>query len=114
MIDHDDVVLKCTICDGEYNPGTEGGRSGYIGILPVNFCPTCTAGIFDFAEQFSYEDIDEEQLRDNIVDYFNNNDKVCIKADEHYIVRCIHDLMSRAESCENRSDDRNGWGAPNW
>jgi hypothetical protein len=42
---------RCTICEGEFNPSTEGGRSGYIGILPVNFCPTCTAGILDFAEQ---------------------------------------------------------------
>lgn len=50
-VDHNDVVLSCTICSGEYNPGTEGGVSGYIGILPVNFCPTCKAGIFDFVEQ---------------------------------------------------------------
>jgi len=29
----------------------EGGVEGFIGILPVCFCPTCKAGIFDFAEQ---------------------------------------------------------------
>lgn len=52
-VDYEDVVLRCTICEGEFNPGTEGGRSGYIGILPVNFCPTCTVGILDFAEQNS-------------------------------------------------------------
>ena len=51
-VDHDDVVLRCTICEGEFNPGTEGGTAGYIGILPVSFCPTCHAGIMDYAEQF--------------------------------------------------------------
>jgi len=64
-IDRDDVVLSCTICSGEFNPGTEGGRCGYIGILPVNFCPTCTSGIMDFAEQFlEHEELvdDEKQL----------------------------------------------------
>jgi hypothetical protein len=61
-LDRDDVVLKCTICEGEYNPGTEGGRSGYIGILPVNFCPTCHVGIMDYAEQFRLlEDYDDYQ-----------------------------------------------------
>jgi hypothetical protein len=55
-LDRDDVVLKCTICEGEYNPGTEGGRSGYIGILPVN------VGIMDYAEQFRLlEDYDDYQ-----------------------------------------------------
>ena len=61
-VDHDDVVLRCTICEGEFNPGTEGGTAGYIGILPVSFCPTCHAGIMDYAEQFSstFEDYDEK------------------------------------------------------
>ena len=41
----------CTICNGIFNLDTEGGVEGYIGILPVQFCPTCKAGIFDFVEQ---------------------------------------------------------------
>jgi hypothetical protein len=97
-VDYEDVVLKCTVCDGEFNPGTEGGRSGYIGILPVNFCPTCTSGIFDFAEQQYIHS--EERLRDYIVDYFNDHEKVCIKANEDYIINYIHDLMERAEPCD--------------
>lgn len=40
----------CTICDGGFDPETEGGTEGYIGILPVSFCPTCRVGILDFAE----------------------------------------------------------------
>lgn len=41
----------CTVCNGEFNLDTEGGIDGFIGMLPVAFCPTCKAGIFDFAEQ---------------------------------------------------------------
>ncbi len=41
---------KCTICDGEFSFEDEGGSQGFIGILPVTFCPTCKAGIFDFVE----------------------------------------------------------------
>lgn len=58
-VDYDDVVLECTICCGPFNPGTEGGRCGYIGILPVSFCPTCYSGIMDFADQMR-EGEDEE------------------------------------------------------
>ena len=41
----------CTVCDGEFNIDQEGGAEGDIGILPVAFCPTCKAGILDFADQ---------------------------------------------------------------
>ena len=44
-------MLTCTVCDGPFDIETEGGRAGNIGIVPVAFCPTCTAGIMDFAEQ---------------------------------------------------------------
>ena len=49
--------MICTICDGEFDIETEGGDTGFIGILPVNFCPTCKAGILDYAEQFNYDDL---------------------------------------------------------
>ena len=41
----------CTICDGEFSLEDEGGSQGFIGMLPVTFCPTCKTGIFDFVEQ---------------------------------------------------------------
>ena len=41
----------CTVCDGPFDIELEGGVEGAIGILPVAFCPTCKAGIMDFAEQ---------------------------------------------------------------
>lgn len=40
----------CTICSGLFSIETEGGCHGFIGILPVAFCPTCRAGILDFAD----------------------------------------------------------------
>jgi len=49
----EDSVTTCTICDGEFDIEAEGGVRGFIGILPVAFCPTCKAGIFDFVEQHS-------------------------------------------------------------
>lgn len=41
---------QCTICDGDFDLDSEGGAQGYIGILPVQFCPTCKTGIMDFAD----------------------------------------------------------------
>lgn len=44
-------LSTCTICNGLFNIETEGGCEGFIGILPVAFCPTCKTGIMDFADQ---------------------------------------------------------------
>lgn len=41
----------CSICRGNFDIEREGGVRGYIGILPVAFCPTCKAGIYDFVAQ---------------------------------------------------------------
>jgi len=41
----------CTVCNGPFDLETEGGTEGFIGILPVAFCPTCRVGIIDFVEQ---------------------------------------------------------------
>ncbi len=42
--------ITCTICNGEFDIESEGGERGFIGMLPVAFCPTCLAGIFDLVE----------------------------------------------------------------
>jgi len=47
----EDGLHRCTCCCGNFDMDLEGGVEGFIGILPVCFCPTCKAGIFDFAEQ---------------------------------------------------------------
>lgn len=44
-------IRICTICSSEFDIVDEGGVEGDIGILPVCFCPTCNAGILDYAEQ---------------------------------------------------------------
>ena len=50
---------KCTICGGEFDLNTEGGILGYLGILPVSFCPTCEAGVYDMYEQ--HKEVDEQR-----------------------------------------------------
>lgn len=44
-------MSTCTICNCDFDLEAEGGAAGDLGILPVWFCPTCKAGIFDFVEQ---------------------------------------------------------------
>ena len=41
---------KCNICQTDFTDD-EGGMLGYIGILPVAFCPFCYSGICDMVEQ---------------------------------------------------------------
>jgi hypothetical protein len=45
-------LRECTICRGPFDIDAEGGTEGFIGILPVAFCPTCKCGILDFAESY--------------------------------------------------------------
>ena len=55
----DDGNRTCTVCDGPFDIIGEGGIDGYIGILPVAFCPTCYAGIVDMVQQLHGLDDDE-------------------------------------------------------
>ena len=41
----------CTLCSGTFDPETEGGIIGELGMLPCAFCPTCRAGLWDLHEQ---------------------------------------------------------------
>ena len=54
---------KCSICDVEFEEESEGGVIGYLGILPVAFCPTCFSGIMDMAEMLRV--IDDEENTEN-------------------------------------------------
>ena len=65
-------ILECTVCSGPFNIDQEGGRQGEIGILPVAFCPTCFAGIMDFAEQ-EMRHYDEDYLKE-LCDGWQNED----------------------------------------
>ena len=41
---------KCSVCQCDFTDD-EGGVQGYLGILPVAFCPTCFAGLCDMVGQ---------------------------------------------------------------
>lgn len=49
--DRPEELERCTCCTSLFDMDAEGGVAGFIGILPVFFCPTCKAGIMDFADQ---------------------------------------------------------------
>lgn len=53
----------CTICQGEFDLDAEGGIEGFMGILPVAFCPTCKACVADFGAQM---DLSRESFRDDV------------------------------------------------
>lgn len=44
-------LTKCSLCESPVEYESEGGLRGYIGILPVGFCPTCLGGLADMFEQ---------------------------------------------------------------
>jgi hypothetical protein len=55
MIDglqHTEGDNECSVCEIDF-ADDEGGMLGYIGIIPVAFCPTCYAGICDMVEQLN-------------------------------------------------------------
>jgi len=54
LIDDDNEKHQCSICQCDYTDD-EGGIQGYIGILPVSFCPTCLSGVIDMVEQLTQE-----------------------------------------------------------
>ena len=56
----------CNICSCDYTDD-EGGVEGYLGILPVAFCPTCFASVCDMVEQLNgrdWEGLTEEEKRE--------------------------------------------------
>ena len=68
--DHVGTDHKCSICQCDFTDD-EGGIQGYIGILPVAFCPTCYAGIFDMVEQLNdreWEGLTDEQINQLALD----------------------------------------------
>lgn len=55
MIDglqHTEGDNECSVCEIDF-ADDEGGMLGYIGIIPVAFCPTCYSGICDMVEQLN-------------------------------------------------------------
>ena len=75
MIDglqHTEGDSKCSVCEINF-ADDEGGMLGYIGIIPVAFCPTCYAGICDMVEQLfekEWEGLTDEEIEGAIDDGF--------------------------------------------
>jgi hypothetical protein len=67
MIDglqHTEGENKCSVCQTDFTDD-EGGMLGYIGILPVAFCPFCYSGICDMVEQLDdreWEGLTEDEI----------------------------------------------------
>jgi hypothetical protein len=62
--DHVGTDHKCNVCQCDFTDD-EGGVQGYLGILPVAFCPTCFAGLCDMVEQMNdreWEGLTEEEI----------------------------------------------------
>ena len=55
---------QCNVCQCDFTDD-EGGVQGYVGILPVAFCPTCCAGLCDMVEQLNdreWEGLTDEEM----------------------------------------------------
>ena len=65
--DHVGTDHVCNVCQCDFTDD-EGGVQGYLGILPVAFCPTCFAGLCDMVEQLN--DREWEGLTDEEVNNF--------------------------------------------
>ena len=62
--DHVGTDHVCSVCQCDFTDD-EGGIQGYIGIIPVAFCPTCYSGICDMVEQLDgreWEGLTDEEV----------------------------------------------------
>ena len=65
-LEHTGTDHECSVCQCEFTDD-EGGIQGYIGIIPVSFCPTCFAGICDMVEQLydrQWEGLTDEEIEE--------------------------------------------------
>lgn len=67
--DHVGTDHKCNVCQCDFTDD-EGGVQGYLGILPVAFCPTCFAGLCDMVEQLNgreWEGLTDKEIDQGLV-----------------------------------------------
>jgi hypothetical protein len=81
--DHVGTDHKCNVCQCDFTDD-EGGIQGYLGILPVAFCPTCFAGLCDMVEQLNdreWEGLTEEDKNEILLDAIRHewNDRVIVE-----------------------------------
>ena len=63
--DHVGTDHVCNVCQCDFTDD-EGGIQGYLGILPVAFCPTCFSGLCDMVEQLNdreWEGLTDEEKK---------------------------------------------------
>jgi len=73
--DHVGTDHVCSVCSCDFTDD-EGGIQGYIGIIPVAFCPTCYSGICDMVEQLDgreWEGLTKEDKNEILVDAIRHN-----------------------------------------
>jgi hypothetical protein len=73
--DHVGTDHECSVCQCDFTDD-EGGIQGYIGIIPVAFCPTCYSGICDMVEQLDgreWEGLTTEDKNEILVDAIRHN-----------------------------------------
>ncbi len=81
--DHVGTDHVCSVCSCDFTDD-EGGIQGYIGIIPVAFCPTCYSGICDMVEQMNdreWEGLTTEDKNIILIDAIrhNWNDKIIVE-----------------------------------
>ena len=63
-IERSHYELVCSVCHCEFDIELEGGIDGYLGILPVAFCPMCYTAMDEFFTElhgcYHKEDEDNE------------------------------------------------------
>ena len=73
--DHVGTDHECSVCQCDFTDD-EGGIQGYIGIIPVAFCPTCYSGICDMVEQLDgreWDGLSKEDKNEILVDAIRHN-----------------------------------------
>ncbi len=81
--DHVGTDHVCNVCQCDFTDD-EGGVQGYLGILPVAFCPTCFAGLCDMVEQLNdreWEGLTEEDKNEILLNAIRHewNDRVIVE-----------------------------------
>lgn len=52
----------CNVCGCDFSLDEEGGADGFIGVIPVTFCPTCHAGLHDMYTAWYGKDENNEVI----------------------------------------------------
>ena len=69
------VSDECSICGNEYDEEC-GGIQGHFGVTPVTFCEWCFSSIYDMVEQ---------DIRNNVREQMNQEDKDDMKTILEYV-----------------------------